>query len=149
VSSYFAKSHLDGKTAALVRRIVDLRTIVVPTEFEALLLENSLIKEHQTRYNILLRDDKSFPWIRIRNEGLPRIEGMRNPEDDGAEYYGPYASVRTMRTVLDLVHKLYKLRTCNYDLSPANVARGKYKRCLEFHIGNCKAPCEGLQSAEE
>lgn len=149
VSSYFAKSHLDGKTAALVRRIVDLRTIVVPTEFEALLLENSLIKEHQPRYNILLRDDKSFPWIRIRNEALPRIEGMRNPEDDGAEYYGPYASVRTMRTVLDLVHKLYKLRTCNYDLSPANVARGKYKRCLEFHIGNCKAPCEGLQSAEE
>jgi excinuclease ABC subunit C len=149
VGSYFAKSHHDGKTAALVRRIVDLRTIVVPTEFEALLLENSLIKEHQPRYNILLRDDKSFPWIRIRNEALPRIEGMRNPEDDGAEYHGPYASVRTMRTVLDLVHKLYKLRTCNYDLSPANVARGKYKRCLEYHIGNCKAPCEGLQSAEE
>ncbi|MBL8002033.1 MAG: excinuclease ABC subunit UvrC [Flavobacteriales bacterium] len=149
VGSYFAKSHLDGKTAALVRRIVDLRTIVVPTEFEALLLENSLIKEHQPRYNILLRDDKSFPWIRIRNEALPRIEGMRNPEDDGAEYYGPYASVRTMRTVLDLVHKLYKLRTCNYDLSPANVAKGRYKRCLEYHIGNCKGPCEGLQSAEE
>lgn len=149
VSSYFAKTHLDGKTAALVRKIVDLRTIVVPTEFEALLLENSLIKEHQPRYNILLRDDKSFPWIRIRNEALPRVEGMRNPEDDGAEYYGPYASVRTMRTVLDLVHKLYKLRTCNYDLSPANVAKGKYKRCLEYHIGNCKGPCEGLQSAEE
>jgi excinuclease ABC subunit C len=149
VGSYFAKTHLDGKTAALVRKIVDLRTIVVPTEFEALLLENSLIKEHQPRYNILLRDDKSFPWIRIRNEALPRVEGMRNPEDDGAEYYGPYASVRTMRTVLDLVHKLYKLRTCNYDLSPANVAKGKYKRCLEYHIGNCKGPCEGLQSAQE
>jgi excinuclease ABC subunit C len=149
VSSYFAKTHLDGKTAALVRKITDLRTIVVPTEFEALLLENSLIKEHQPRYNILLRDDKSFPWIRIRNEALPRVEGMRNPEDDGAEYYGPYASVRTMRTVLDLVHKLYKLRTCNYDLSPANVAKGKYKRCLEYHIGNCKGPCEGLQSAQE
>jgi excinuclease ABC subunit C len=149
VGSYFAKSHLDGKTAALVRKITDLRTIVVPTEFEALLLENSLIKEHQPRYNILLRDDKSFPWIRIRNEALPRVEGMRNPEDDGAEYYGPYASVRTMRTVLDLVHKLYKLRTCNYDLGPANVAKGKYKRCLEYHIGNCKGPCEGLQSAEE
>ncbi|MCC7502876.1 MAG: excinuclease ABC subunit UvrC [Flavobacteriales bacterium] len=149
VSSYFAKSHTDGKTAALVRKIVDLRTIVVPTEFEALLLENSLIKEHQPRYNILLRDDKSFPWIRIRNEALPRIEGMRNPEDDGAEYYGPYAGVRTMRTVLDLVHKLYKLRTCSYDLTPKNIEKGKFKRCLEYHIGNCKAPCEGLQSAEE
>ena len=149
VSSYFAKSHTDGKTAALVRKIVDLRTIVVPTESEALLLENSLIKEHQPRYNILLRDDKSFPWIRIRNEALPRIEGMRNPEDDGSEYYGPYAGVRTMRTVLDLVHKLYKLRTCSYDLTPKNIEKGKFKRCLEYHIGNCKAPCEGLQSAEE
>jgi excinuclease ABC subunit C len=149
VGSYFTKGHTDGKTAALVRKIVDLRTIVVPTEFEALLLENSLIKEHQPRYNILLRDDKSFPWIRIRNEALPRIEGMRNPEDDGAEYFGPYPGVRTMRTVLDLVHKLYKLRTCSYDLSPKNIEKGKYKRCLEFHIGNCKAPCEGLQSAED
>ena len=119
---------------------------MVPTEFEALLLENSLIKEHQPRYNILLRDDKSFPFIRIRNERFPRVEGMRNPEEDGAEYYGPYASVRTMRTVLDLVHRLYKLRTCNYDLHPKNIEKGKYKRCLEFHIGNCKAPCEALQS---
>lgn len=149
VGSYFTKGHTDGKTAALVRKIVDLRTIVVPTEFEALLLENSLIKEHQPRYNILLRDDKSFPWIRIRNEALPRIEGMRNPEDDGAEYFGPYPGVRTMRTVLDLVHKLYKLRTCSYDLSPKNIEKGKYKRCLEYHIGNCKGPCEGLQSAED
>jgi excinuclease ABC subunit C len=149
VGSYFTKGYTDGKTAALVRKIVDLRTIVVPTEFEALLLENSLIKEHQPRYNILLRDDKSFPWIRIRNEALPRIEGMRNPEDDGAEYFGPYPGVRTMRTVLDLVHKLYKLRTCSYDLSPKNIEKGKYKRCLEYHIGNCKAPCEGLQSAED
>lgn len=149
VGSYFTKGHTDGKTAALVRKIVDLRTIVVPTEFEALLLENSLIKEHQPRYNILLRDDKSFPWIRIRNEALPRIAGMRNPEDDGAEYFGPYPGVRTMRTVLDLVHKLYKLRTCSYDLSPKNIEKGKYKRCLEYHIGNCKGPCEGLQSAED
>ena len=149
VSSYFAKSHTDGKTAALVRKIGRLPTIVGPPEFEALLLENSLIKEHQPRYNILLRDDKSFPWIRIRNEALPRIEGMRNPEDDGSEYYGPYAGVRTMRTVLDLVHKLYKLRTCSYDLTPKNIEKGKFKRCLEYHIGNCKAPCEGLQSAEE
>ena len=149
VGSYFAKEHFDGKTRLLVRKIVDLRVIHVPTEFEALLLENSLIKEHQPRYNILLRDDKSFPFIRIRNERFPRVEGMRNPEKDGSEYYGPYASVRTMKTVLGLVHKLYKLRTCNYDLSPKNIAAGKFKRCLEYHIGNCKGPCEGLQEEAE
>lgn len=149
VGSYFAKNHADGKTNLLVRKIVDLRVILVPTEFEALLLENSLIKEHQPRYNILLRDDKSFPFIRIHNERYPRVEGMRNPEDDGSEYYGPYASVRTMKTVLQLVHKLYKLRTCNYDLTPKNIEKGKFKRCLEYHIGNCKAPCEGLQTEED
>lgn len=145
VTSYFAKTHTDGKTNILVRKIVDLRVIHVPTEFEALLLENSLIKQHQPRYNILLRDDKSFPFIRIVNERFPRVEGMRNPEQDGSEYYGPYAGVRTMKTVLQLTHKLYKLRTCNYDLSPKNIAAGKFKRCLEYHIGNCRAPCEGLQ----
>jgi excinuclease ABC subunit C len=123
VSSYFAKHHPDGKTNALVRKIVDLRTIVVETPYDALLLENSLIKEYQPRYNIQLRDDKSYPWIRIRNEHFPRIEGMRNPEDDGSEYIGPFASVRTMQTLLKLVHQMYKLRTCNYDLSPANVAK--------------------------
>jgi excinuclease ABC subunit C len=149
VGSYFAKDHADGKTRLLVRKIVDLRVIQVPTEFEALLLENSLIKEHQPRYNILLRDDKSFPFIRIRNERFPRVEGMRNPEHDGSEYFGPYASVRTMKTVLGLVHKLYKLRTCNYDLSSKNIAAGKFKRCLEYHIGNCKGPCEGLQDEAE
>jgi excinuclease ABC subunit C len=149
VGSYFAKEHFDGKTRLLVRKIVDLRVIHVPTEFEALLLENSLIKEHQPRYNILLRDDKSFPFIRIRNERFPRVEGMRNPDHDGSEYFGPYASVRTMKTVLGLVHKLYKLRTCNYDLSPKNIAAGKFKRCLEYHIGNCKGPCEGLQDEAE
>ncbi|MBK9512710.1 MAG: excinuclease ABC subunit C [Flavobacteriales bacterium] len=149
VGSYFAKEHHDGKTRLLVRKIVDLRVIHVPTEFEALLLENSLIKEHQPRYNILLRDDKSFPFIRIRNERFPRVEGMRNPEEDGSDYFGPYASVRTMKTVLGLVHKLYKLRTCNYDLSPRNIEQKKFKRCLEFHIGNCKGPCEGLQDEAE
>ncbi|MFT3884530.1 MAG: excinuclease ABC subunit UvrC [Flavobacteriales bacterium] len=149
VGSYFAKSHADGKTNALVRRIVDVRTIVVSTDFEALLLENSLIKEHQPRYNIKLRDDKSFPWIRIRNERFPRVEGMRNPEDDGSEYFGPFASVRTMRTLLGLTHQLYKLRTCNYDLTEKNIEKGRFKRCLEYHIGNCKAPCEGLQPLED
>ncbi|MGB3526286.1 MAG: excinuclease ABC subunit UvrC [Flavobacteriales bacterium] len=149
VGSYFAKDHADGKTRILVRKIADLRTIVTETPYDALLLENSLIKEYQPRYNILLRDDKSYPWIRIRKEHFPRIEGMRNPVDDGSEYIGPFASVRAMRTMLKLVHQLYKLRTCNYDLSPANVAKGKYKRCLEYHLGNCKAPCEGLQSEED
>ncbi len=146
VGSYFAKDHPDGKTRILVRKIADLRTILTETPYDALLLENSLIKEYQPRYNILLRDDKSYPWIRIRNEDFPRIEGMRNPVDDGSEYIGPFASVRAMRTVLKLVHQLYKLRTCNYDLSPENVAKGKYKRCLEWHMGNCRGPCEGLQS---
>ena len=103
VNSYFAKDLPNGKTAALVRNIVDLRTIVVNSEFEALLLENTLIKEHQPRYNIQLRDDKSFPWIRIRNEHFPRVEGMRNPEDDGTEYYGPFTSAKSMRTLLALV----------------------------------------------
>ncbi|MGV3637287.1 MAG: excinuclease ABC subunit UvrC [Flavobacteriales bacterium] len=149
VSSYFVKTHTDGKTNILVRKIADLRVIHVPTEFEALLLENSLIKQHQPRYNILLRDDKSFPFIRIRNERFPRVEGMRNPEKDGSEYYGPYAGVRTMKTVLQLVHKLYKLRSCNYDLSPKNIEQKKFKRCLEYHIGNCKGPCEGLQDEGE
>ncbi|MCC6839803.1 MAG: excinuclease ABC subunit C [Flavobacteriales bacterium] len=149
VGSYFAKDHPDGKTRVLVRKIADLRTIITETPYDALLLENSLIKEYQPRYNIMLRDDKSYPWIRIRNEHYPRIEGMRNPVDDGSEYIGPFASVRSMRTALKLVHQLYKLRTCNYDLSPENVAKGKYKRCLEWHMGNCRGPCEGLQSEED
>jgi excinuclease ABC subunit C len=145
VGSYFTKDHADGKTRILVRKIADLRTIVTETPYDALLLENSLIKEYQPRYNIMLRDDKSYPWIRIRNEHYPRIEGMRNPVDDGSEYIGPFASVRAMRTALKLVHQLYKLRTCNYDLTPENIAKGKYKRCLEWHMGNCRGPCEGLQ----
>lgn len=149
VGSYFLRDLPNGKTAALVRNIVDLRTIVVNTEFEALLLENSLIKEHQPRYNIQLRDDKSFPWIRIRNEHFPRVEGMRNPEDDGSEYYGPFTSAKSMRTLLALVRGLYQLRTCSYDLSAKNIEKGKFKRCLEYHIGNCKAPCEALQAEDD
>lgn len=150
VGSYFgAQGGMTGKTLRLVRNIVDLRTMVVATEFDALLLENSLIKQHQPKYNVALKDDKSYPWIRIRNERFARVEGMRNPENDGSEYYGPYASVRVMRTVLQLVHKIYRLRTCNLDLTPKNIAAGKYKVCLEYHIGNCKGPCEGkLDEAE-
>ncbi|MCB9171135.1 MAG: excinuclease ABC subunit C [Flavobacteriales bacterium] len=149
VGSYFAADLPNGKTAALVRHIADLRTIVVNTEFEALLLENTLIKQYQPRYNIQLRDDKSFPWIRIRNERFPRVEGMRNPEDDGAEYYGPFTSAKSMRTLLGLVHGLYQLRSCNFELSARNIEQGRFKRCLEYHIGNCKAPCEGLQDEAE
>lgn len=150
VSSYFNKQKYEtGKTAKLVANIVDVEVIVVATEFDALLLENSLIKQHQPRYNVMLKDDKSYPWIRIRNERFPRVEGMRNPEKDGAEYYGPYASARVMKTVVELVNRMYKLRNCNYDLSKRNVERGKYKRCLEYHMGNCKGPCEGLVSQEE
>ena len=134
---------MSGKTLRLVRLIADLRTIVVSTEFDALLLENSLIKQHQPKYNIALKDDKSYPWIRIRNEHFPRVEGMRNPEDDGSEYFGPYGSVRVMRSVLQMVRRLYRLRTCNLDLTPKNIAAGKFKVCLEYHIGNCKGPCEG------
>ncbi len=149
VGSYFAKELPNGKTRLMVSKISDLRTIVTDTPYDALLLENSLIKEFQPRFNIMLRDDKSYPWIRIRNERFPRIEGMRNPVDDGSEYIGPFASVGAMRTALRLVHQLYKLRTCNYDLSPAKVAKGTYRRCLEWHMGKCKAPCEGLQDEQE
>ncbi|MEZ4807427.1 MAG: excinuclease ABC subunit UvrC [Flavobacteriales bacterium] len=150
VGSYFgAQAGMTGKTLRLVRNIADLRTIVVATEFDALLLENSLIKQLQPKYNVALKDDKSYPWIRIRNERFPRVEGMRNPEHDGSEYYGPYASVRVMRTVLHMIHRLYRLRTCNLDLSEKNIAAGKYKVCLEYHIGNCKGPCEGRMSVAE
>lgn len=150
VGSYFTKQRFEsGKTAKLVANITDLKVIVVATEFDALLLENSLIKQHQPRYNVALKDDKSYPWIRIRNERFPRVEGMRNPADDGAEYYGPYASSRVMKTVLELVNTMYKLRNCNYELSERNIEKGKYKRCLEYHMGNCKAPCEGLQPHAE
>ncbi len=150
VGSYFNKQRFEtGKTAKLVANITDVRVILVDTEFDALLLENSLIKQHQPRYNVMLKDDKSYPWIRIRNERFPRVEGMRNPVDDGAEYYGPYASGRVMKTVVELVNTMYKLRNCNYELSAKNVERGRYKRCLEYHMGNCKGPCEGLQPVEE
>jgi excinuclease ABC subunit C len=149
VSSYFTKdSSGNGKLRVLVSRIADIRHIVVNTEFDALLLENSLIKEHQPRYNILLKDDKTFPWICIANEPFPRIYSTRNPVKDGSEYFGPYASVRMMRTLLELIRQLYPLRTCNLSLTPSNIKAGKFRRCLEFHIGNCLAPCEGLEDEE-
>ncbi len=145
VSSYFAKTHDSGKTRVLVRKIRTIRHIVVPTESDALLLENNLIKEHQPRYNVLLRDDKTYPWLCIKNERFPRIFPTRKRIRDGSEYYGPYTQMRTVRTLLDLIKSVYPLRTCNFDLSEEKIQAGKYKLCLEYHLGNCLGPCEGLQ----
>lgn len=146
VSSYFTKKHENNRTAVMVKRIDDIKHTVVETEIDALLLENSLIKEHQPRYNVMLKDDKTYPWLVIKNEPFPRVFLTRNVIKDGSEYYGPYTSVRMVRTLLDFIRQLYPLRTCKYSLSEKNIKAGKYKRCLEYHIGNCLAPCEGLQS---
>ncbi len=149
VSSYFSKKQEYGKTRVLVKKIRAIKHIVVPTESDALLLENNLIKELQPRYNVMLKDDKSYPWICIKNERFPRVFPTRKLINDGSEYFGPYTSMKTVRTLLDLVKSLYPLRTCNYDLSEEKIAAGKYKVCLEYHLGNCLGPCEGLQSEEE
>ena len=149
VSSYFTKNHDYGKTRVMVKKIVTIKHIVVHSESDALLLENSLIKKHQPRYNVMLRDDKSYPWICIKNERFPRIFPTRKLIKDGSEYFGPYTSMRTVRTLLELIKSVYPVRTCNYDLSQEKIEAGKYKRCLEFHLGNCNAPCEGLQTAED
>ena len=148
VASYFNKNHENGKTKVLVKKIVTIKHIVVNTETDALLLENSLIKKHKPRYNILLKDDKTYPWICIKKERFPRIFLTRNVIKDGSEYFGPYTSVRTVRALLDLIKELYPLRTCKYDLSKKNIEAGKYKVCLEYHLGNCLGPCEGLQTEE-
>jgi excinuclease ABC subunit C len=148
VSSYFSKTHDNGKTKVLVTKIVSIKHIVVETETDALLLENNLIKKHKPRYNILLKDDKTYPWICIKKERFPRIFMTRRVIKDGSEYFGPFTSIRTVRVLLDLIKELYPLRTCTYDLSPQNVNEGKYKVCLEYHLKNCKGPCEGLETAE-
>ncbi|WP_198152318.1 excinuclease ABC subunit UvrC [Draconibacterium sediminis] len=149
VSSYFTKNHDHRKTALLVRNIVDIKHMVVESEQDALLLENNLIKKYQPRYNIRLKDDKSYPWICIKNEPFPRVFKTRDLVRDGSKYFGPYTSIYTVRTLLDLFKSEYKLRTCNYNLSPENITSGKYKVCLEYHIGNCKGPCEGHVSVEK
>ncbi len=147
VSSYFTKNHHENrKTAVMVSKIVRIEFTLVDSEFDALLLENSLIKKHQPRFNINLRDDKTYPFICIKNERFPRIFPTRNPVKDGSDYFGPYASVRIMHTMLDLIKSLYPTRNCTYVLSEANIASLIYKTCLEFQIGNCKGPCENLQS---
>ncbi len=149
VTSYFTKDKYEnGKTRLLVSKIRNLEFIVVETEFDALLLENSLIKKHQPRYNIQLRDDKTYPWICIKKERFPRLFPTRTLVKDGSEYYGPYASVKTMKTVLNLVRHLYKFRTCKYNLSNENIKAQKFRVCLEYHIGNCKAPCVANQSEQ-
>lgn len=150
VSSYFNKdSSLVGKVRVLVSKITDIRLILVETELDALLLENTLIKNYQPRYNVMLKDDKTYPWICIKNEPFPRIFPTRNILKDGSEYFGPYASGKMMHTILDLVRQLYPLRNCTLNLSENNIRKGRFKVCLEYHIGNCKGPCEGLQSAED
>jgi excinuclease ABC subunit C len=148
VSSYFNKIHESGKTNVLVKKIVEIKHIVVPTETDALLLENNLIKKLQPRYNINLKDDKTYPWICIKNEAFPRIFPTRRMVKDGSEYFGPYTSFKTVNTILELIKELYPLRTCNYDLSQVNIRSGKFKVCLEYHIGNCKGPCEGFETQE-
>ena len=146
VSSYFAKNHEYGKTRVLVKKIVDIKHIVVDTETDALLLENNLIKKYQPRYNVMLKDDKSYPWICIKKERFPRVFQTRRLIKDGSEYFGPYTSVKTVHTLLDLIRGLFALRTCNYDLASEKINAGKYKVCLEYHLGNCKGPCEGMET---
>ena len=146
VSSYFNKTRAEsGKTTMLIRKIRDMKYLVADTELEALLLENSLIKKLRPKYNVQLKDDKSFPWICIKNERFPRVFPTRQLKDDGSEYYGPYASVKMMNAILELIKRLYKLRNCNYNLSKENIDKKKFSVCLEYHIGNCLGPCENLQ----
>jgi excinuclease ABC subunit C len=150
VMSYFSKElHENAKTGILVRKIADIKYIVVETELDALLLENSLIKKHQPRYNVLLKDDKTYPWICITNERFPRVFPTRQFVRDGSQYFGPYPSGKVMHTVLELARKMYPLRNCRLILSEENIKAKKFKVCLEFHIGNCLGPCEGLQEEAE
>ncbi|MRI63815.1 excinuclease ABC subunit UvrC [Ornithobacterium rhinotracheale] len=149
VSSYFQKEHDSARTRLLVRKIEDIKTIVVETEFDALLLENNLIKKYQPKYNVMLKDDKSYPWICVKKERFPRIIYTRNMVKDGSEYFGPYANPRIAKILLQLFKEIYNIRTCNYDLSEHKINEGKYKVCLEYHLGNCLGPCEGLQTEEE
>ena len=143
VTSYFTKEHDNAKTRILVRKIHRMEHIVVPTEVDALLLENNLIKKYRPRYNILLKDDKTYPWICIKKERFPRVFSTRKVIRDGSDYYGPYPNVKTVYTLLELIRSLYPIRTCNYDLSEEKVLNQQYKVCLEYHIGNCQAPCVG------
>ncbi|MGK0254514.1 MAG: excinuclease ABC subunit C [Mariniflexile sp.] len=149
VSSYFTKTHDNGKTRVLVKKIASIKHIVVETETDALLLENNLIKKYQPRYNVLLKDDKSYPWICVKNERFPRVFSTRRIFKDGSDYYGPYTNMKTVHTLLDLIKGVYSLRNCNYDLSESKINTGKFKVCLEYHLGNCKGACEGFETNNE
>ncbi|WP_037495462.1 excinuclease ABC subunit UvrC [Sphingobacterium deserti] len=150
VGSYFVNDNqLNSKTRVLVRKINRIAFTIVDTEIDAWLLENNLIKKHKPRYNVMLKDDKTYPWIVIKNEHFPRIFWTRKYIKDGSKYYGPYASVGMMHIILDMIRELFPLRTCNLNLAPENISKGKYKVCLEYQIGNCKGPCEGYQSEED
>ncbi len=150
VSSYFnKKKHESFKTKTLTDQVKDIKCIVVENESDALLLENNLIKINQPKYNVLLKDDKTFPWICIKNEPFSRIYSTRKLVKDGSEYFGPYTSSFMVKTLLNLVRELYQIRTCNYNLTDENIKKGKYKICLEYHIGNCLGPCENLQNTED
>jgi excinuclease ABC subunit C len=148
VTSYFAKNQ-SGKTIVLLKKTENIRHIVVEYESDALLLENNLIKRHQPRYNILLKDDKTFPWICIKKEPFPRVFSTRNYIKDGSLYFGPYTSGLMVKTLIGLIRHLYMLRTCTHNLTKSNIEAGKFKVCLEYHLGNCKGPCVGLQSEED
>lgn len=148
VNSYFAKNQ-SAKTRIMLRKAEKLSYVIVDSESDALLLENNLIKEHQPRYNILLKDDKTFPWICIKKEQFPRVFSTRSLIKDGSSYFGPYTSGLMVKTLLAIIRQLYKPRTCILSLTPENIKSGKFKVCLEYHIGNCKGPCVGLQSEEE
>jgi excinuclease ABC subunit C len=149
VSSYFNNDNVNAKTKTLVRKIRDIKFTIVDTEIDAWLLENSLIKKHQPRYNVLLKDDKTYPSICIKKERFPRIFSTRTITKDGSTYLGPYASGRMMNTILELIKTLYPIRTCNFALSQENIKAGKFKVCLEYQIGNCKGPCQDFQSIDE
>ena len=142
VSSYFNKTHDNNRTRLLVKKIVRHEHIIVPTEVDALLLENNLIKKYQPKYNVLLKDDKTYPWICIKKERFPRVFSTRKVIKDGSDYFGPFTNKKTVYTLLDLIRGLYPLRTCNYDLSEEKISNQKYKICLEYHLGNCLGPCE-------
>lgn len=149
VASYFTKNHENAKTRILVKKIESIQHIVVNSETDALLLENNLIKKYQPKYNIMLKDDKTYPWICIKKERFPRVFMTRRVVKDGSEYFGPFTSVRTVKVLLDLIRELYPLRTCTYDLSQEKINAGKYKVCLEYHLGNCLGPCENFQTERE
>lgn len=149
VTSYFTKNNDSHRIRVMVKKIHEIRHIVVSSETDALLLENNLIKKHQPRFNVMLKDDKTYPWICIKNERFPRVFPTRKLVKDGSEYYGPYTSFKTVNTLLELIKGLYQLRTCNYDLSEEKIRNGKYKVCLEYHLGNCLGPCEAYESEAE